>query len=219
MKKILPILLLSLVAAASMQAHATPISTTVALSRVFAGTTPDGPSPWLVATFSSNTGTNTGTLTLTSHLTSPDFLQGLESSNAAFGWGFYLDTGIASIACASSPGTNCTTNVLSGGSYNGGPTGTDWNLAFGWPTQSRFASGDTAVYDITFSSNLTGSPFVANGANLLSAAHVQGISTGDGSGWIVKDPPANVPEPAVLGMFGIGTLMIGLFAGLRRRQH
>lgn len=28
-----------------------------------------------------------------------------------------------------------------------------------------------------------------------------------------------VPEPAVLGMFGLGILMIGLFAGIRRRRH
>jgi hypothetical protein len=29
----------------------------------------------------------------------------------------------------------------------------------------------------------------------------------------------SVPEPAVLGMFGLGALLIGLFAGLRRRQE
>ncbi|MEO6801338.1 MAG: PEP-CTERM sorting domain-containing protein [Rhodanobacter sp.] len=31
--------------------------------------------------------------------------------------------------------------------------------------------------------------------------------------------PPSVPEPGALGMFGLGTLMIGLFAGLRRRAH
>lgn len=30
-------------------------------------------------------------------------------------------------------------------------------------------------------------------------------------------PPTGVPEPAVLGVFGLGALLIGLFAGLRRR--
>lgn len=223
MKKILPVLLFSLVAAASMQAYATPISITVELNTVFAGNTPDGASPWLVATFTSDTGTNTGTLTLTSNLTAPDFVQGLQSSNAALGWGFFLDSGIASITCAT--GTNCATNAFSGGSYNGGPTGSNWNLAFGWSPNSRFVSGDTAVYDITFNSNLTGSPFVANpdpkADGWLSVAHVQGIGIGQGSSaWIVgHDPPTNVPEPAVLGMFGLGTLLIGLFASLRRRRH
>jgi hypothetical protein len=31
-------------------------------------------------------------------------------------------------------------------------------------------------------------------------------------------PPTNVPEPPVLGTFGLGVLIIGLFAGLRRRR-
>ena len=222
MKKILPILLLGLVAAASLPAYATPtpISTTINLNTVFAGNTPDGSAPWLVATFTSTTGSNSGTLTLTSNLSDFDFLQGLESSNAAVGWAFYLNTGISTILCHEA--TNCADNVLSGGGYNGGPTGKNWNLAFGWPVGSRFVSGDTAVYDITFASNLTDSPFVANpgdkhgqGAGWLSVAHVQGI-TGGCSGWIVagngtgangdgpctETPPTNVPEPSVLGVFG-----------------
>lgn len=37
-----------------------------------------------------------------------------------------------------------------------------------------------------------------------------------GTGPCVK--PTSVPEPAVLGMFGLGVLLIGLFMGLRRRQ-
>lgn len=31
--------------------------------------------------------------------------------------------------------------------------------------------------------------------------------------------PGNVPEPAALGMFGLGVLLIGLFAGLNRRRR
>lgn len=34
-----------------------------------------------------------------------------------------------------------------------------------------------------------------------------------------QPPHQNVPEPAALGMFGLGALMIGLFAGLRRRRE
>lgn len=33
----------------------------------------------------------------------------------------------------------------------------------------------------------------------------------------VGTPPTGVPEPGALGMFGLGTLMLGLFVGLRRR--
>lgn len=32
-------------------------------------------------------------------------------------------------------------------------------------------------------------------------------------------PPSEVPEPGALGMFGVGMLMMGLFAGLRRRMY
>ena len=223
MKRIIPTLLLGLVAAASMQAYATPILTTIQLNTVFTGATPDGSPPWLTATFTSSTGSSSGILTLTSHLSGTDFLQGLNSPKGALGWGFYLNTGIASVTCSSSPGNNCTTKALSGGSYNAGSLGKNWNLAFGWPVKNRFVSGNTAVYDITFISALMGSPFVVNpdpkAAGALSVAHVQGISTGTGSSWIGTGmiPPTNVPEPAVLGMFGLGTLLIGLFAGLRRR--
>ena len=33
----------------------------------------------------------------------------------------------------------------------------------------------------------------------------------------VGTPPTGVPEPGAIGMFGLGTLMLGLFVGLRRR--
>jgi hypothetical protein len=237
-KKIIPVLLLGLAAAASLPSHATPISTTIKLDTVFTGNTPDGVPPWLIATFTSSTGSTTGTLTLASALHDSDFLQGLNSSKGALGWGFFLDAGIVSMTCASSPTNNCASNVLSGGGYNAGPLGKSWNLAFGWHG-SRFDGSDTAVYTITFNSALTDSPFVANADGWLSVAHVQGItgSPESCSGWIVAGdghgaagdgpctgappppPPTNVPEPSVLGMFGLGALMIGLFAGRRRRQQ
>lgn len=36
---------------------------------------------------------------------------------------------------------------------------------------------------------------------------------------VTANPTQQVPEPAVLGMFGFGALIIGLFAGLRRRRE
>ena len=223
MKKIAPILLLALAAAASLPTYATPISTTMDLGTVFTGTAPSGSASWLSATFTSNTGTNTGTLVLTSHLNGSDFVGGPN-----VGWGFFLNTGTSSITCT---GGNCADNALSGGGYNAGPLGKNWNLAFEWLAGDRFVSGDTAVYDITFDSDLAGSPFVANpdskAGGWLSVAHVQNIGKSGDSGWIVgnalladgNDPPANVPEPSMLGMFGLGVFLIGLFAGLRRRRH
>ena len=61
------------------------------------------------------------------------------------------------------------------------------------------------------------------------AGHVQGL-VGGCSGYIVSGngtpgeqdgpcmpPPTTVPEPAGLGVFGLGVVLIGLFIGLRRR--
>lgn len=207
-----------------------PFSTTIQLNTVYAGNTPDGMAPWLTATFASSTGSTTGTLTLTSNLGASDFLQGLNSSHSTVGWAFYLDQSLASLTCAS--GTCADNNALFGGSYNTGPVPDTFNLAFGWSSGNRFQAGGSAVYDLTFASALTGDPFAANGSGWWSVAHVQGI-TGGCSGWIVSGdgsgasgsgpcsstpPPHDVPEPAELGMFGIGVLMIGLFVGLRRRM-
>lgn len=230
-KKIIPILSFGLVAAASLPTYATPISTTIELGTIFTGTTPSGSSPWLTATFTFDTDSPTaGTLVLTSQLHSSDFVGGPN-----IGWGFHLNSGISTIACTTG---NCADNVFSAGNYNAGPLKKDWNLAFEWLAGDRLVSGNSAIYDITFSHALTGSPFGTNTdpkgkvGGWLSVAHVQGISAADCSGWIVagagqgaqgddgkcaRPTITNVPEPSVLGMFGFGALMIGLSVGRRRR--
>jgi hypothetical protein len=209
-------------------ALATPISTTINLNQVYAGNTPDGGTPWLVATFE-QTGAKTGTLTLTSHFGDSDFLQGLNNSHSAVGWAFYLNQSLAALSCGT--GACASNNALFGGSYNTGSVPGTFNLAFGWDSGSRFDGTDSAVYNMTFTNLLTGNPFVANASGWSSVAHVQGI-TGGCSGWIVAGtgtlgdqdgpctntpPPVSVPEPAGLGVFGLGALLIGLFIGLRRR--
>ncbi|HLI19057.1 MAG TPA: PEP-CTERM sorting domain-containing protein [Rhodanobacteraceae bacterium] len=192
------------------------ITSSVSLNTVFTGATPAGTPPWLTATFM-QTGSNTGTLTLTSNLTSPNFLQGLASSSGAVGWAFYLDQSLSGITCSSGTCGNSNSGFNAGG-FNTGPVGGTFNLGFGWGPGSshRFVAGSSAVYDLTFSSALTGNPFAANSAGFMSVAHVQGITVG-GSGWIVNGA-TSVPEPAELGMFGLGLLALGLFAGLRRRR-
>ncbi|HET7591473.1 MAG TPA: PEP-CTERM sorting domain-containing protein [Rhodanobacteraceae bacterium] len=44
------------------------------------------------------------------------------------------------------------------------------------------------------------------------------LGAGDEFGLVLDLNPESVPEPSVLGMFGLGTLLLGLFAGLRRRR-
>ena len=230
MKKITLVFLLSLSVVIMLPAQAivtpTPITTTIDLSTVFSGAIPDGSAPWLQATFTSNTGSSTGTLTLDSLLTNPDFVQGGSNDSAAVGWAFYLDTNSFVVGSCSG---NCANSVFSGGSFNSGPVPGIFNLSFSWAPNNRFMSSDTATYIINFGSALTASPFVANGSGWSSVAHIQGIAGGC-SGWIVAGngsgaqggtpcTPVNVPEPAVLGIFGLGILMIGLLVGLHRRIH
>ncbi len=237
MKKFLVLSGLALAAAMAMPALAfgspTTISATMNLDTVFTGSIPDGSAPWLTADFTSDVGSSRGTLTLTSHLSGPDFVQGLSSSRSTIGWAFYLDQAVSgSISCTS--GT-CADNALwNAGGFNSGPVRSVFNLAFGWSSGNRFQSGSSAVYDLAFAKALTGNPFAANRSDWLSVAHVQGI-TGGCSGWIVSGsgdaqggspctltplvPPQTVPEPGELGLFGLGLLAIGLFVGLRRRYR
>ena len=214
-----------------LQVAATPISTTIDLNIVFAGNTPDGSAPWLTAQFTSSVGSNTGTLVLSSHMTGPDFEQGLSSEKAVVGWAFYLNQALSPSGIICTAGTCAGNGALYNASgFNTGPVPGTFNFAFGWSPSGRFLAGDSATYDLTFLSLLTGNPFVENGSGWSSVAHVQGIA-GNCSGWIVAGdgtgadgsgpctgtPPVTVPEPGKLGMFGLGLLFAGLFLGLRRR--
>jgi hypothetical protein len=96
---------------------------------------------------------------------------------------------------------------------------------------SRFTSGETMVYDLTYTAaisafdfNVPSAPGGGNGS-YLSAAHVQSISdpvfcdgstaelTGAcGSGWI-----GTVPVPAAVWLFGSG--LLGLVGVARRKKH
>lgn len=211
------------------QVAATPISTTIELDTVFTGNTPDGSAPWLTAQFTSTTGSKTGTLVLSLNTSRPDVVQGLSNIKAIVGWAFYLNEAVAGLNCTAG---NCAANALyNAGGFNTGPVPGTFNLAFGWSSKKRFLSGDSATYDLTFSDPLTGNPFVENGSNWSSVAHVQSM-VGGCSGWIVSGdgsgaqgsgpciPPTivKVPEPSELGIFGLGLLFAGLFLGLRRRN-
>ncbi|AGG90123.1 MULTISPECIES: hypothetical protein [Rhodanobacter] len=214
-----------------LQVAATPISTTIALNTVFSGNTPDGPAPWLIAEFTSSTGSNTGTLVLSSHTTGPDFIQGLSSQQSTVGWAFYLNQAISLSGATCTAGT-CADQGASykAGGFNTGPVPGMFNLAFGWSQGNRFMIGDSATYALTFTSPLTGNPFVENDSNWSSVAHIQGIAN-NCSGWIVSGdgtgaegsgpcgdpPPVTVAEPGELGMLSLGLLFVGLLLGLRRR--
>ncbi len=230
----IPVLLsivLGVLTLAPPQVAATSITTVIGLDTVFTGYTPDGNAPWLTAEFTSSVGSRTGTLVLSSNTSGPDFVQGLNSRMATVGWAFYLNQAVAGLTCTA--GKCADNNALYNASgFNTGPVPGTFNLAFGWSSGNRFVGGDSATYDLTFSSLLTSNPFVENGSSWSSVAHVQGIAGTNCSGWIVSGDGSgaagsgpcidhtrvDVPEPGELGVFGLGLLFAGLFLGLRRRN-
>lgn len=233
MNKTLWTIVLAVAACASVPAHAT-ITQTMVLDTQIAGFDVDGSAPWLRATFSAEDGDNFGTLKLESLLTGTDVVKG--NANSA-GWRFYLDlTDFTSYSCVG----DCASDFVTGSFSNG--KGGVFTLNLGWGP-GGFGGMDVATYTLVFDSVLTTSPFGistdGNGAGNLggwaSVAHIQSL-IGGCSGWIgahgpagtgtvnsgqldgpCTQPPPGVPEPAALGMFGFGTLLIGLFIGLRRR--
>ena len=229
MKKVISVLLLGLATMFILPAQATPVpSYTIYLNTVYTGYTPDGSSPWLTATYTPTSST-TGTLDLTSNLTQGDFVQG---SNGVTGWAFYLDGTVTGVSCDS--GTCPKNTYTTSSDINSGPVPGSYNLGFSWfgsQGWNIFAAGDTASFTLTFDSAISGNPFALNSASFYSYSHVQGISGNPTcSGYIVAGPgqtstqlgscsATNVPEPAALGMFGFGALLIGVFVSLRRRLN
>lgn len=227
-----------LVALIAFPAHARPdsggggddassISTTINLGTVYTGDLPSGAAPWLKAEFSSTVGASTGTLTITSGLTGTEKVQGLESSKAAVGLAFHLTQAVNGIGYVS--GTQAQM-ALYASSFNAGPVPGAYNLAFGWSSGNTFGAGDQVVYTLNFTGPLTNDPFKPNEDGWAAVAHIQDIDGSSCSGWIVAGngdgadggtPCAtthpSVPEPAGLGVFGFGVLLVGAFVGLRRR--
>lgn len=199
------------------------------LTTTFSGT---APSNTYTATFNDTAcGANCVQLTMsTSGSSTTEFIDGV----GTFGWGFNFDPtkNLASLVFTSVSGNNADAIQTGADAFKADGDGL-FDILFAWDPDpaSRFSLGnDSTVYNITGITGLTVADFnflsadaSGNGTHWTSAAHVQGIPTGEGSGWIGGTcsgdcgggPPQRIPEPESLSLLGLG--LIGLAAGRRRR--
>lgn len=152
------------------------------------GTPPAGATPWLQAVFT-DTAANTVQLTLSAgNLTGSEFVSC---------WYFNLDPALTPTSLnfseTGSSGAFTGPTIQTGANgYKAGPDG-KYDVLLGFSTaggaSSRFSGGDSITFTITGITGLTAQDFnflssPAGGSGpYSSAAHIQGIAPGDGSGW------------------------------------
>ena len=218
MKKLL--LLITVVAAViafALPGQATTL--TFGLDYEFSGATPpEGATPWATATFDDSFGgANTVRLTTSAvNLTDMEFI-----SAWYFNFDDTLDVTQLTFAPVDTSGSTPKKILTKQDAFKADGDGY-FDIKFSFPTSNkgnqRFTSGETVVYDITYTSDIGVSAFDYGSApgggagTYLSAAHVQGIGPNDDdSGWIGTP----VPEPATILLFGSG--LIGIAVSCKKR--
>jgi hypothetical protein len=176
------------------------------------GTTPEGTSPFLTATFDDSVGgPNDVQLTMSA--------SGLVDQESVVLWFFNFNPALDPTQITFTPVNNAASvpNSISTG-VNAFMADGDGNfdILFDFPpapgnTAARFTAGETVVYDLTYISPIDASDFNfasemgAGNGTYLSAAHVTRIGPNDDlSGFI-----GAVPEPATAMLFGLGLLGLG----------
>lgn len=194
------------------------------LDHEFSGATePSGDAPWLQAEFSQEVA-NTVRLNM----------RDLTLQNGEFvrEWYFNFNPGkaVTDLNVSHVSGVEANEVSLAENEFRASGNGY-FDILFDFPERQRdrFGVGSESIYDFTldglvfddFEFVSVGGPEGKTGFG--SAAHVGGI--GEDSGWIAPSngdtnggtPPAEIPEPGMLGMFGLGLLGLG-WAAIRRRN-
>ena len=180
------------------------------LDYTFSSDSPAGTPPWLTATF---TDVVPGTVTLTMDATG---LSGSEFLGEK-GWYFNFNPGknVTALGFVFVSGNNADGINVGVNGYKADGDGF-YDIQFFWDNSDRLVDGQTAVYTISGLTDLVAADFnyfsaPGGGAGVyLSAAHVQGTTGSEGSGWI----GATVPEPSTIILLVAGLAGVGI---LRRR--
>ena len=189
----------------------------------YTGTAPSGMAPWLQVTFE-NQATNLVRMTLSAANLSP----GEFVSNWYFNLDPALDPGKLVFTYYDIGGPAANIRQIAKDAYKA-PGDGKFDILFEFPTwestgANRFDGSDSTLYMITYndpllkinmkSFNFYSIPATGDGKSFLSAAHVQGISTGAGSGHVSPGEGISpAPEAGTLLLFGIA--LIGQAGELR----
>jgi len=123
------------------------------------------------------------------------------------------------------PSTNCgsTAGCVSGGGPQWYADVGNFSLTFTATVTGGTFDGQSVFSVFSPISNATGSFISFEGLDASGYSEQpccdihSGAITGDLANIALGTPPASVPEPAALGVFGFGLLLIGWFVGMRRR--
>ncbi len=186
------------------------------------GAVPEGPNPWATATFI-DSGSNNVTLTMsTANLVGSEFISV---------WLFNIDPVLdLDLLAFSSTGIPDSVPDSINTGHNAFKAGPDkfYDIEFDFPqpnNPNRFTSGETVVYEITYSGADTMDALSFNFQSTsdkpyrhyYSAAHIQSIGSEGKSGWI-SGAPTVVPEPISSTLFIVGGLALGFRKFSKKRK-